>query len=69
LGTERLEASVSNRHDLADLDTSDLIALGAVLISLVAFLRGEFTLRSERRDREHEDERRDEEIRLLRATS
>jgi hypothetical protein len=49
------------------MDSSEWIALGALGVSILVAFRGEMNLRGERRTRAREDERRDEEIRLLRA--
>jgi hypothetical protein len=49
------------------MGASDYIALAAVVLSLLVALRNELSLRSERKDREREDERGDERLQLLRA--
>jgi hypothetical protein len=49
------------------MDAGNWIALTAVVLSVLVAIRGELSVRGERRARAREDRRRDEELHLLRA--
>jgi hypothetical protein len=49
------------------MDASNYIALAALIVAILVAIRGESSLRAERKDRRKEDSRRDEELGLLRS--
>jgi hypothetical protein len=49
------------------MDASSWIALAALIVAILVAIRGERSLRVERKDRKKEDSRRDEELDLLRS--